>query len=164
MPSLSFPLTGCVAHGFLASLPPILSQNFTRNDLKKIASYVMQDDLLNAYMTGMDIARTFNRTSTLPQARLKRFHRQALARVLTRPPTFSLLLRRISVQETLKFAAELRLPKDYTMEQRMERCAQVAEAMDVKRLYDVIIGNALMKVSELHSRWAGVRTEVARFH
>lgn len=25
---------------------------FTRNDLKKMAAYVMQDDLMNAYMTG----------------------------------------------------------------------------------------------------------------
>lgn len=29
---------------------------FTRNDLKKMAAYVMQDDLMNAYMTGAHIA------------------------------------------------------------------------------------------------------------
>lgn len=30
----------------------INGRNFTRTDLKKISAYVMQDDLLNAYLTG----------------------------------------------------------------------------------------------------------------
>lgn len=74
---------------------------FTRNDLKKMAAYVMQDDLMNAYMT---------------------------------------------VEETLMFAADLRLPrKKFAAEQRRHRVQEVAEAMGVSHIMGVIIGDALNK-------------------
>lgn len=44
------------------------------------------------------------------------------------------------------FAADLRLPRSFTAQQRRERVAEVGESMGISHIMGVIIGNALMKV------------------
>lgn len=63
-----------------------------------------------------------------------------------------LLVAAMTVQETLEFTAKLRLPPNYTDEQRKERVEEVMLAMGVPHIRDVVIGNAFMKV-RLGTRW-----------
>uniref|UniRef100_A0A914P039 ABC transporter domain-containing protein n=1 Tax=Panagrolaimus davidi TaxID=227884 RepID=A0A914P039_9BILA len=69
-------------------------------ELKRIAGYVMQDDLLNGSLT---------------------------------------------VEETLMYTAELRLPRDFTNEQRKQRVRETMSEMGVTHVRDVIIGTPLKK-------------------
>uniref|UniRef100_A0A914PBH5 ABC transporter domain-containing protein n=1 Tax=Panagrolaimus davidi TaxID=227884 RepID=A0A914PBH5_9BILA len=69
-------------------------------ELKRIAGYVMQDDMLNGLLT---------------------------------------------VEETLMYTAELRLPRDYTQEQRKQRVEETMIEMGVTHVRDVIIGTPLKK-------------------
>lgn len=54
----------------------------------------------------------------------------------------------MSVQETLDFTAKLRLPADFTAEQRRERVEEVMKAMGISETRDTAIGNELRKVSD----------------
>ncbi|CAM2701767.1 unnamed protein product [Rotaria socialis] len=69
-------------------------------ELKRIAGYVMQDDLLNGCLT---------------------------------------------VQETLMYAAQLRLPRAFTEEQRKERVADAMADLGLSHVHNVIVGTPLKK-------------------
>lgn len=59
-------------------------------------------------------------------------------------PQDDLLYESLTVWETLYFAAMLRLPRDFTTEQKKERVAKVIAALGLNRCKDTIIGtNAL---------------------
>ena len=73
---------------------------FSNAELKRIAGYVMQDDLLNGHLT---------------------------------------------VQETLAYSAELRLPKEWTTQQRQQRVDEVIDAMGIGHCRHVCIGNGERK-------------------
>ena len=69
-------------------------------ELKRIAGYVMQDDMLNGYLT---------------------------------------------VEETLMYTAELRLPRGFTNKQRKERVQDVMEDLGLSHVHNVIVGTPLKK-------------------
>ena len=57
-----------------------------------------------------------------------------------------LLYESLTVWETLYFAAMLRLPRDFTTEQKKQRVAKVIAALGLNRCKDTIIGNFLPAV------------------
>jgi ATP-binding cassette subfamily G (WHITE) protein 2 len=69
-------------------------------ELKRIAGYVMQDDLLNGYLT---------------------------------------------VEETLMYAAKLRLPRTFTNKQRKERVSDVMADLGLSHVHNVLVGTPLKK-------------------
>ena len=69
-------------------------------ELKRIAGYVMQDDLLNGYLT---------------------------------------------VEETLMYAAKLRLPRTFTSKQRKDRVDDVMADLGLSHVHNVIVGTPLKK-------------------
>ena len=69
-------------------------------ELKRIAGYVMQDDLLNGFLT---------------------------------------------VRETLMYTARLRLPRDFTDQQRKERVEEVMADLGLSHVHNVTVGTPLRK-------------------
>ncbi|KAJ3095315.1 hypothetical protein HDU97_007044 [Phlyctochytrium planicorne] len=74
--------------------------DYTSSELKSISGYVMQDDLLNAYLT---------------------------------------------VEETLMYTAELRLPSTVTAEQRKKKVDEVIKTLGINHCRHTIIGNDLKR-------------------
>lgn len=60
--------------------------------------------------------------------------------ILVTPLQDDLLYESLTVWETLYFAAMLRLPRDFTTEQKKQRVAKVIAALGLNRCKDTIIG------------------------
>ena len=60
-----------------------------------------------------------------------------------------LLYESLTVWETLYFAAMLRLPRDFTTEQKKQRVAKVIAALGLNRCKDTIIGTDPSHISRL---------------
>ena len=56
--------------------------------------------------------------------------------------------------ETLYFAAMLRLPRDFSVEQKKERVAKVISALGLNRCKDTIIGTSSSDIIRTSAGWA----------